>query len=224
MVIGRKRKALVCADIIGALKGAMSPRARSGLERRGLRQKDVKLLVVRMVDALVAKAHPRDKTGPRHWLCANRCGEMRKLQARHSPYESMVDVAAYAGDVDPYRTLMTAESEASPVHRLGPRSQSGNNDYLWDLWKLLQVPSPLRLFVALVRDRIKLRKGRCQLLERHVARMICEYAENGLFNKGDRLFSLILPTGSSKKYESVCCRGWIITARGAVLLPNANWA
>jgi hypothetical protein len=214
---------LTCRDVIEAFKAALSSRARTQLEKRGLRQRDIKSLVVHAVDRLVVKAYPVQSPNSNHWLCANRCKNTRGLEARHSPYESMVDVAVYAGDRDPYRTLMTAESEASPVHRLGPKSQSGNNDYLWDFWKLLQVPSPVRLFVALVRDRIKHRKARCLLLEKHIERMVGEYAEADLFKRGDKLFSLVLPTGSVKRYASVSCRGWAVRNRSAVPLARAQW-
>jgi hypothetical protein len=221
-LVSAPQRLLTCKDVMNAFKSAMNSQARK-LDERGLRQRDIKSLVVRTVDTLVVKAYPASGPAASYWLCANRCKRIPNLATRHSPYESMVDVAVYAGDRDPYRTLITAESEASPVHRLGPRSQSSNSDYLWDFWKLLQVPSPLRLFVALVRDKIKRRRDRCRLLETHVERMIGEYAEAGLFKRGDRLFSLVLPTGSVERYASVSCRGWRIQTRSAASLESAKW-
>jgi hypothetical protein len=77
-----------------------------------------------------------------------------KLKFTHlDPFESMLDISVYSGQADPYDTLITAESEAYRDHHIDKTSRSDDSDYLWDLFKLLQVWSPVRLFVARVGER-----------------------------------------------------------------------
>ncbi len=98
----------------------------------------------------------------------------------------MVDMTVYAGNIDPYETLVTAESEAyaDNIHR---SSNSFDSGYLWDLYKLLQVPSRLRVFVARIAT-----PGKCKILEDRIEWVIKCYGRN--LREGDRIFSLVLPT------------------------------
>ena len=59
----------------------------------------------------------------------------------------MLDVAVYVGNKDPLSAIWTAESEGFAGHNLASHATSETSDYGWDLFKLLQVPSPRRLFV-----------------------------------------------------------------------------
>src|SRR5262245_4274143 len=109
-----------------------------------LSRRDVKGPVVLTVDALVGLAYGQEAPLPR--LYANRV-ELPETSGllrftRHFRLESMLDVAVYRGDFDPYVTLATAESEALSEHDVEAGSWSETSDYLWDLYKLLQVPSP----------------------------------------------------------------------------------
>lgn len=75
-------------------------------------------------------------------------------------YEVLVDFHLFSGRVFPYRTLLTAESEGyqPSVARLCqmplPTKDEDwkDNDLMWDAWKLLIVPSPLRLFTSIARE------------------------------------------------------------------------
>jgi hypothetical protein len=76
---------------------------------------------------------------------------------KHSRYEVLVDfnIAAYHSPGNP--TVMTAESEMFAWHGAGPmmggrnrRHQRRIDDYTWDFYKLLLVPSPFRLLMARV--------------------------------------------------------------------------
>src|SRR5260370_29480933 len=116
-----------------------------------LDQKSVKRVVVITIDLLVGKLRQR-KIKP--WLYASHTaldGLSKKLQHTR-PWEriSMLDVGVYAGNKEPFETLVTAESEAFADEIL-PTSTSETCDYLWDLYNLLQVPSPRRLFLARTR-------------------------------------------------------------------------
>lgn len=76
---------------------------------------------------------------------------------KHSRYEVLVDfnIAAYDSPGNP--TVMTAESEMFAWHGAGPMMGDRNrrhrrriDDYMWDFFKLLLVPSPFRLLMARV--------------------------------------------------------------------------
>ena len=76
---------------------------------------------------------------------------------QHSPYEVLVDfnIAAYDSPGNP--TILTAESEMFAWHGAGPMMGGPNlrhpdriDDYTWDFYKLLLVPSPFRLLMARV--------------------------------------------------------------------------
>jgi len=69
------------------------------------------------------------------------------------PQECVVDINVQqpvaAPSADPYRPLITAESEADVD--LTPQTQNpttDNNDFLWDVYKLLLLPSPVRLLTS----------------------------------------------------------------------------
>jgi hypothetical protein len=178
-----------------------------------LSQRDVKLPVVVTVDRLIGLAYEQEQPAPRLW--ANRidlpdpAGALRFTQ--HFKLESMVDVVVYRGYADPFVPLATAESEAYCQHPIDESSCSENSDYLWDLFKLLQVPSPLRLFVARVSG-----LDRCRVLERRIGHIVSCYAE--CYRSGDRIFSIVLPT-SARHFEPIRCFGWV---KGGTLEPLAG--
>jgi hypothetical protein len=59
-------------------------------------------------------------------------------------HECMVDIYCCEGTKDPCRPLLTMECEAATGHGrdVSASATSDECDYLWDLFKLLQVPSP----------------------------------------------------------------------------------
>jgi hypothetical protein len=165
-------------------------------------QREVKLPVVLTVDRLVGLAYDPEQPQPRLWANAMDIPVLQRwlLFTQHVNEESMIDVSVYRGYSDPYEPMATAESEAHPAHWINEDSSSETSNYLWDLYKLLQVPSPLRLFFALVS-----RLEKCRILERRVEHLVRCYSE--YYRKGDRIFSMVLPA-ASKDFE-IRCFGWV---------------
>lgn len=114
-------------------------------------QRDLKALAVMTVDQLANGMAPKQEL----WMCANRCTNIDLSHASPYKYECMLDVHLMRGRADPYETCITAEAEGYPGHyrhlaqSSGKKKDMENDDPLWDLFKLLAVPSPLRLFFAL---------------------------------------------------------------------------
>lgn len=166
-------------------------------------QANVKPVVVVMLDMLVGLVYGREDPLP--WLYTNTCRDLETIGAlRHTRMyhrETMLDVAVYRGSTDPYITLATAESEASHQHEVLDSSTTDTSDYLWDLFKLLQVPSPVRLYVARASGVKK-----CQILESRVEFVVKGYQE--CLREQDRLYSIVLPT-ASRDYSMLRCAGWV---------------
>jgi hypothetical protein len=179
-----------------------------------LLQKDVKPVVVLMADRLSGLG--TRTRGPRPRMFANRAhglGQALRFTKLES-HESMLDVAVYRGATDPFAVVLTAESEAFARHGVGPTLDSEGSDCLWDLFKLLQVPSPIRLFVARVVSK------RVAELEKMVERTVRAYSP--LLAPADLVFSLVLPTAKSS-FVGVRCCGWRKTRAGALIrLPDAG--
>jgi hypothetical protein len=160
-------------------------------------QTDLKAVTVLAVDALVplvAKV-PRKQL----YLCANNMDGDRDrkwavdhlLHTEHYENECLVDVNVAIGRKDPYRTIITAESEGWPgwVNFLNAKNPT-ENDLMWDLYKLIQVPSPLRFFVTL-----SAKQHHDKLLE-HTDDLIAKYAriDGGRLLSGSTLFAVQFPT------------------------------
>ena len=67
---------------------------------------------------------------------------------RHTPHEVLVDLTVHDW-YNPSPLLASAESEMCSTWGVGS-SISGDDDYSWDFYKLLLVPSPFRLFFCRV--------------------------------------------------------------------------
>jgi hypothetical protein len=106
------------------------------------------------------------------------------------PHECMVDIYCCEGEVDPFNPLLTMECEASSGHGrdLSRSATSDDCDYLWDLFKLLQVPSPLRVFLAITKQE------KVEELERHIEKLVVEYASAR--KAEDEVFSVVFPDKS----------------------------
>jgi hypothetical protein len=193
------------ADVLDAFSKAVS---RLGYEPP-LDQKSVKRVTVVAVDWLVGKVRPGKRKKP--WLYASRAslhGLGRQLRhTRPVEFVSMVDVAVFAGNKYPYETLITAESEAFANEKIKLSSTPDDNGYLWDFYKLLQVPSLLRLFVARVSS------PRCPVLEKRIEWLINCYPTN--LRHGDYVFSLVIPT-SRREWRNICVNAWVGTKKGAL--------
>lgn len=180
-----------------------------------LPQPAVKRVAVAVVDRLVAQLHPGAGD---LWLCASRMSDLPRY-LRHTKawdQDPVVDIAVYQGSQDPYRTLFTAESEAYTEHDVGAAASPRTSAYLWSLFRLLQIPSPCRLYIARVRS-----LAHCRDLEARIAHLITSYAGN--LDQGDRVFSIVLPT-AGRDYPQVECHGWQ-KGRGQLKpLDSSTWA
>lgn len=165
----------------------------------------LKPVTILMVDELVPSIRlPK----PKPYLWANSMGRTpwRKhvfsslRNVGRYKHECMVDVHVTQGDEDPYRTVLTAESEGYSGHAalLG---KSTDNDLMWDLLKLLLLPSPIRLFVSLSSE-----KYHSTLLE-STAEMVRKYADADSVRATDDVWAIQFPTGSLDK-RSVLVARW----------------
>ncbi len=146
-----------------------------------------------------------------------------KLKYTHLDlFESMLDISVYSGQADPYDTLITAESEAYRDHHIDATSTSDSSDYLWDLFKLLQVWSPVRLFVARVGERRGSPPGqRLGLVNTRVEALVQGYCRRQI-PAGHKIFAIVLPcTGG---YDGVVhCVGWESNNGIAKPLGSVPW-
>ncbi len=149
-------------------------------------QTDLKPLTVLAVDNLL----PAKRGDLTLWANSMRTNDYRvrvvdkQLQrATHRDFEVLVDVNVLKGRRDPFETLITAESEGYSAH--GNALASLENDFAWDLYKLLVVPSPVKLFVARTSTRHH------DLLEKQTEELVAHYR-----GAGDWEFCAVLfPTG-----------------------------
>jgi hypothetical protein len=191
------------ADVKRAFQEAIKRLGAScaGLADLPLSQPSVKYVVYLALDILVGEIHGSD---PAVYLCARGSKAVAPVLLNTKPCsdEYMLDVVVLRGEKDPLTTLATAESEAFEEHGICEYSSSNECDYLWDLFKLLHFPSPLRLFFARVRG-----PRRCELLEGKIEDFVRGYYEE-TFRNGDRFFSAVLPT-RSEEYGKIRWRGWV---------------
>lgn len=162
-------------------------------------QKWLKPTTVLLLDALVpALSVP---ASPRPFICMNSMQKedwrvwVRNHGLRHlAPYdhECLVDLNVMQGAGAPYRVLMTAESEGWSGHVRGLEDDEkwDASDFMWDLYKLLQVPSPIRFFVTLSGA------DHHDVLERRTAQLLRCYEETS--GQAD-LWAISFPTSSTKK-------------------------
>lgn len=103
---------------------------------------------------------------------------------RHVGQECMLDLAFLhrPSTTAPWSTLATCESEAYPNHLPGLPNGDDQVDvgYFWDLFKLLQYPSPLRMFMAVTNPRS------LEILSGNLVKYAKPYG--GVARSGDRLF------------------------------------
>jgi hypothetical protein len=153
-------------DVQAAIRHAINHYARSPA-KPAIGQTWLKPICVLAIDHLAARLGRSDG---RPFLCVNgldtrREGTAWKWRRQISqnqereylsnlsihPHECLVDMNLMIGVDAPYETLLTAESEGYEAHgrTVGQARQATDNDFLWDFYKLLQVPSPLRFMFSL---------------------------------------------------------------------------
>ena len=145
-----------------------------------LEQRDLLPMAVLLADKLVGALLARTN-GPKPTLYAARMTDdsdrkwvikqLRNTKYNSSGGECMIDVYVCRGNKDPFKPVVTMECEGYLGHaRHVTRDASSEScDYLWDLFKLLQVPSPLRVFLAITT------MGKVKQLEELVANQVQEY-------------------------------------------------
>ena len=146
-----------------------------GVYKKGFDQKDLLPTAAYFAKLMLAKAGATKADGI--WVCTNGLkkgrdrlevkAEIEKI-AKVEPYECMVDIYCCAGHRDPYRPLITMECEGFAGYSGEVRRSATPDscDYLWDLFKLLMVPSPLRIFLAICAE--KKMKDLQRLIDRDV--------------------------------------------------------
>src|SRR3989304_8212468 len=123
-------------------------------------------------------------------------------RARVHDEECMVDLYCYTGKSDPFRPILTMECEGYAGHSkdVTQLASSETCDFLWNLFKLLQVSSPLRVFLAICTEKKR------SLLEKRVETMVRGYGDILKRDNGE-VFVVIFPetklTGKTVKVQ-----GW----------------
>jgi hypothetical protein len=179
-----------------------------GVYKKGLDQKDLLPTAAYFAKLLLKKAGTtkREKV----WVCANGLkkgrdrrnvkAEIEKI-AKIEPYECMVDIYCCRGGKDPYVPLITMECEGCAGYsgEVQKSATSDNCDYLWDLFKLLQVPSPLRVFFALCS------KKKTEALEKLIDRHVKTYGN--LRKSTDVVYAVVIPSVKLKG-KSLTVQSW----------------
>lgn len=165
-----------------------------GVYRHGFDQKDLLPTAAYLSTLLLRKAGISKKD--RVWVCVNRLNKGRgRLRAKAEiekiakvdPYECMVDIYCGVGRKDPYKPLITMECEGCAGYsgEVGKSSTADSCDYLWDLFKLLQVSSPLRIFLALCSEK------KTRDLQRNVDMHVKAYQERR--DPKDEVYAVVIP-------------------------------
>lgn len=146
----------------GTISDAAAVAARRYQVDGGVAQDWLKPTTLLLLDGLLGEVLPEEPE--RLWLAVNnmqsdqsRIWASKQSRVYVEPYEVLVDFHYFAGSRTPYRSVLTAESEgyAPAVRHLAgmavPRHDEDwpNNDLLWDVWKLVLVPSPMRVFTTI---------------------------------------------------------------------------
>jgi hypothetical protein len=138
----------------------------------------------------------------------------------HAEFEVLVDLSVHEPGAHAQGPLLTAECEASAQHGSG-RNMMGDDGYAWDFYKLLQVASPLRLFVARVGalEGSPGRERRDEVVE-SLATLV-RACRGALLKPSDELGAVILP-------EQGTGEGWrdlrLLTLRDGTLVQARPWA
>jgi hypothetical protein len=184
-----------------------------------LGQRDVKAVAVKAVAAI---CRPNwDGAGGNLHLWVDRLDERAIEIAQLSPRSialwrggAMSAVAVCRGNSDPHEGVLTARIEANPRLPLRPTAYSEKCSYSRNLFMLLNVSFPCRLFIA------QLGREGAVMLGYLMDRILRSYQAD--YRDGDRVFSVVLPT-AEKGYSEVCCRGWEMRRGMMRDLEPATW-
>jgi hypothetical protein len=115
-----------------------------------------------------------------------------EAQHQHVELEVVVDLSIHGSGYHACGPLLTAECEVHAQHGTG-RNMLGDDGYAWDFYKLLQVASPLRLFLARVGacEGIPGQQRRDELVE--TLQGLVRACRGNLLRPGDELGVVILP-------------------------------
>jgi hypothetical protein len=165
-----------------------------GVYKPGFDQKDLLPTAAYFAKLLLKRAGATKREGI--WFCANGLKKgrgRRKVKteiekiAKVEPFECMVDIYCCSGDKDPYTPLITMECEGFAGYscEVSRSATPDDCDYLWDLFKLLQVPSPLRIFFALCAEK------KTEELQRCIDKYVNTY--QGLRSPKDEVYAVVFP-------------------------------
>ena len=142
-------------QVVAAFRTAVHAYEINGSGRGCVAQRDLLPVSVLAADNLLAGREHEHPIRP--FICAagmlkdpDRQWVVKNLAAStHYQSNNMVDICAMRGNGDPYEILLTMESEGWSQNAVDLiRRGAAGNAALWDLYKLLQVPSPCRVFVT----------------------------------------------------------------------------
>jgi hypothetical protein len=174
----------------------------------GVEQRDLKPLTVLAVDYLMPLVVEDKSVKP--YICMNAMkadpdrtwvsDNLQNLRPHHE--ECMVDLNVMTGDTHPYNIILTAESEAyaddARLLSVVNEGEVEDSDMLWDLYKLLMVPSPIRLFVTQASI-----KHHGSLLK-HTTRLANCYAPT--IGDATTIFAVQIPTTSLRRDKTLIAR------------------
>ena len=187
-------KKLRCSDVLDALRNAVRD-----YSVKEVYQTDLKPLSVLLLAELYMQCYGKRCTHvylhvngmetdeDRKWVLRK---VKRDFHLKPIKYECVVDFNIMRGEKDPYVSLMTGESEAySPEAKTLSEEE---NDMMWDLYKLLHYPSPLRFFITL--SSVKHHKS----LLRKTSQIIAAYSK---LLTGVDIFAVQVPTGKLSNHD-----------------------
>ena len=136
----------------------------------------------------ICMAHMK-KDNNRKWVAR----QLEKMGFEIEPYECLLDIYCCTA-MQPYQTLLTIECEGAcgQGKELTSKSTPEDSEILWDLFKLLQVPSPIRIFMNLCTEKNR----RIDLLEKKVIEMVDKYRQTP--KTWNETFSVVFPGGKLK--------------------------
>lgn len=103
---------------------------------------------------------------------------------------------------------LTAESETGSIESTGDWLTEGHNSYSWDFFKLLLVPSPIRLFFARVGAVNQDDDDPIDTLVATLVNMVSRYS-NTFLRPGDELGGCLIPRAKEKAYSGATTLLWL---------------
>jgi len=133
-----------------------------------------------------------NKDNDRNWAAE----QLKDMGFEIERYECMLDIFCCTGE-EPYQPLLTIECEGASGQgkELTSRSTPEDSEILWDLFKLLQVPSPVRIFMNLCTEKNR----RIDILEKKITDMVDMYRQAPITWK--ETFSVVFPGGKLEGKE-----------------------